>query len=62
MGLDFTPDVTIDGQSEAITVASVMPDLANALNLKLKGGVVLSDHLHGTTLGDGNRSIAGHIR
>ena len=55
-------EVTIDGQSETITVASVMPDLANALNLKLKGGVVLSDHLYGTTFGDGNGQIAGHIR
>jgi hypothetical protein len=55
-------EVTIDGQSETITVASVMPDLADALNLNLKGGVVLSDHLYGTTFGDGNGQIAGHIR
>jgi hypothetical protein len=55
-------EVTIDGQSETITVASVMPDMADALNLKLNGGVVLSDHLYGTTFGVGNRPIAGHIR
>ena len=55
-------EVTIDGQSETITVARVMPDLADALNLKLEGGVVLSDHLYRTTFGDGNRQLAGHIR
>ena len=46
---------------KTITVASVMPDLADALNLKLKGSVVLSDHLYGTTFGDENRHIPGHI-
>jgi hypothetical protein len=55
-------EVTIDGQSETITVGSVMPDLAEALNLGLKSGVVLSDHLYGTTFGDGNREVAGHVR
>jgi hypothetical protein len=42
-------DVTIDGQSETITVASVMPELAEALTLRLKNGVVLSDRLFGET-------------
>jgi hypothetical protein len=55
-------EVAIDGHSETITVASVMPELAEALNLRLKHGVVLSDHLYGTRFDDGNRSIAGHIR
>lgn len=55
-------DVAVDGQSETITVASVMPDVAEALNLRLKGGVVLSDHLFRTKFGDGNRDVAAHVR
>jgi len=56
-------EVAIDGQTEIITVSSVMPDLAEALNLKLKGGgVVLSEHLYETEFGGGNRTVAGHVR
>ena len=56
-------EVAIDGQTITITVGSVMPDLAEALNLKLKGGdVVLSDHLYQTEFGEGNRAVAGHVR
>lgn len=55
-------DVDLNGRSETVTVASVMPDLAEALNLKLKGGVVLSDHLWGTEFGDENHEVARRIR
>lgn len=55
-------DVDLNGRSETVTVASVMPDLAEALNLKLKGGVVLSDHLWGTEFGDKNYNVARRIR
>jgi ABC-type lipoprotein release transport system permease subunit len=54
-------DVAIDGRPETVTVASVMPDLAEALNLKLKGGAVLSDHQWEAEFGDENRGVARHI-
>lgn len=54
-------DVAINGHSETLTTAGVMPDLARALNLSLKGGVVLSDHLWETEFGDENRGAARHI-
>ena len=38
-------EVAINGHSEMLTIAAVMPDLAKTLNLNLKGGAVLSDHL-----------------
>ncbi len=55
-------DVDIDGHSETVTVAGVMPDLAKALNLTFRNGVVLSDHLWGTEFGDENRGVVRHIR
>ncbi len=54
-------EVDLDGRTETITVSSVMPDLAKALNVK-PGGVVLSDHLNETEFGEGNRTVAGHVR
>lgn len=53
-------EVAIDGQTETLTVARVMPDLAKALNLPLNGGVVPSDHLWGTEFGGEN--LAAHAR
>lgn len=55
-------DVELNGHGETVTVASVMPDLAEALDLKLKGGVVLSDGLWGREFGDESRVVAGPIR
>lgn len=55
-------EVAINGETETITVGSVMPDVAQALDLKFKGaGVVLSDHLYEREFGEGNRAVAGHV-
>jgi ABC-type antimicrobial peptide transport system permease subunit len=53
-------EVTIGGRSEILTVASVMPELAKALNLGLRGGAVLSDRLLENT-DNGNGTGAGQI-
>ena len=55
-------DVAINEHSETVTVAAIMPDLAKALNLNFKGGVVLSDRL-GKAESDGqNLGLVHHIR
>jgi ABC-type antimicrobial peptide transport system permease subunit len=51
-------DIDINGHSATVAVAAVMPDLAQALNLELRGGVVLSDHLWETEFCDENRGVA----
>ena len=53
-------EVVFDGQSKTLMVASVMPDLANALNLRLKGGVVLGGRLFESP-GDGKGESASRI-
>jgi hypothetical protein len=55
-------EVALNGHSETVTVAGVMPDLARALNLSLKGGVVLSNHLLVTEFGDEDRGVGRLIR
>jgi ABC-type lipoprotein release transport system permease subunit len=54
-------DVAIDGRTETLTVAAVMPDLAKALSLNFRNGAVVSRHL-GETDSDGeNRKVPRQI-
>ncbi|HEY2860775.1 MAG TPA: ABC transporter permease [Terracidiphilus sp.] len=55
-------DVEVDGNSETVIVAGVMPDLAKALNLQLKGGAVLSDRWAATEFGDQSHGIGRTVR
>ena len=55
-------EVSINGRAETVTVATVMPELAIALNLNFRGGVVLNDHLWEKEFGDAQRVAAQHIR
>lgn len=54
-------EVAIDGDPETETVASVMPELAEALNLKLKGGAVLSDHQWEAEFGGQSPGVAHQV-
>jgi ABC-type lipoprotein release transport system permease subunit len=54
--LRITPiEVSVNGHSETLTVAAVMPDLARALHLNFDNGVVVSDRLWGADF-DGEAS------
>lgn len=55
-------EVAINGHSETVTVAGVMPDLAKALNLTFKDGLVLSSRLWGIEFGDEDHGAVGPIR
>jgi ABC-type antimicrobial peptide transport system permease subunit len=55
-------DVAINEHSETVTVAAIMPDLAKALNLNFKSGVVLSDRLWRAEFDDENLGLVHHIR
>jgi hypothetical protein len=53
-------EVVLDGHPKTLMTASVMPELAKALNLRFKGGVVLSDRLF-ESLGGGNGETGSRI-
>ncbi len=55
-------EVSIDGQPETATVAGVMPDLAKALNLDLKGGAIPSARLWQTEFEGESVRDAGSVR
>jgi hypothetical protein len=55
-------DVAIYEHSETVTVAAIMPDLARALNLNFKSGVVLSDRLWRAEVDGENLGLVHHIR
>jgi ABC-type antimicrobial peptide transport system permease subunit len=55
-------DITIDDRSEIVTVAAVMPNLAAALKVPLKKGVVLSYRIWQSDFGGRTDALEKHIR
>jgi MacB-like periplasmic core domain len=55
-------DVTIDGRSEIVTVAAVMPNLAAALKVPLRNGVVLSHRIWQSDFGGRTDAMGHHVR
>jgi len=59
----ITPtDISIGGQTEIANVAEVTPNLAAALDLTLRGGVVISRHLWQSDLGSRANVIGERLR
>ncbi|MGA2051024.1 MAG: ABC transporter permease [Terracidiphilus sp.] len=59
----ITPsDITIGGYTKIAIVADVTPNLARALNLPLRGGVIISHHMWQRELGSAANIIGDRIR
>jgi ABC-type antimicrobial peptide transport system permease subunit len=55
-------DITIGDQTEIAIVADVTPNLARALNLPLRGGVIISHHMWQSELGSKANILGDRIR
>jgi hypothetical protein len=55
-------DIVIDGHTEIAMVADVTPNLAEALTLPLRGGVIVSHHMWQSELGGSANIVGNRIR
>jgi ABC-type antimicrobial peptide transport system permease subunit len=59
----ITPsDIKIDGHTEIAIIADITPNLAKALNLPLRGGVIISHHMWQSELGSRANVLGDRIR